>query len=107
MPKASAIGGQAHPGAHFTIQIDENHSDMVKFREGSHRIRIVAKKIEEICGNSSGLGKGPETAGSNFSSADATISTEVMDDVIDWDDKRALIFFFFILVSRLSRLGYY
>lgn len=33
----------------LTIQIDENHSDMVKFGMGYHYIGILASKLESIC----------------------------------------------------------
>lgn len=34
----------------LTIQIDENHSNMVKFATGDHRIVIISRKMREICG---------------------------------------------------------
>ncbi|KAI1871725.1 hypothetical protein JX265_005711 [Neoarthrinium moseri] len=33
-----------------TLEIDENHSDMVKFTPGDHRTRIVANKLSDIFG---------------------------------------------------------
>ncbi|OTA65067.1 hypothetical protein K449DRAFT_366781 [Hypoxylon sp. EC38] len=48
--KESATSGFCHTDPHNTMQIDENHSDMVKFTEGDHRIRVVASKLRDMCG---------------------------------------------------------
>ncbi|KAI1412373.1 hypothetical protein F5Y13DRAFT_200005 [Hypoxylon sp. FL1857] len=48
--KESATSGFCHTDPHYTIQIDENHSDMVKFTHGDYRIRVVASKLRDICG---------------------------------------------------------
>lgn len=42
---------ESHPT--LTIQIDEDHSNMVKFGQGDHRIGIMARKLREICDNAS------------------------------------------------------
>lgn len=42
----SATGGGCFNG---TIQIDENHSDMVKFSSGDNKIHVIASRIAEIC----------------------------------------------------------
>ncbi|OTA90642.1 hypothetical protein M434DRAFT_77651 [Hypoxylon sp. CO27-5] len=48
--KESATSGFCHTDPHNTMQIDENHSDMVKFTEGDYRIRVVASKLRDMCG---------------------------------------------------------
>lgn len=50
--RESATGGRSEEEPLSTIQIDENHSDMVKFSHGDHRVHIFASKIAEICGSS-------------------------------------------------------
>jgi hypothetical protein len=40
---------------HFTIQIDEDHSDMVKFNRDDFRASIFIEKIQEMCGPSKRL----------------------------------------------------
>ncbi|KAI1376505.1 hypothetical protein F4677DRAFT_459687 [Hypoxylon crocopeplum] len=46
----SATGGRCIIDPSLTIQIDENHSDMVKFSNGDHRMRIIANRLADICG---------------------------------------------------------
>ncbi|KAI0843673.1 hypothetical protein F5Y06DRAFT_255526 [Hypoxylon sp. FL0890] len=48
--KESATSGFCLTDPHCTIQIDENHSDMVKFTHGDYRIRVIASKLRDICG---------------------------------------------------------
>lgn len=48
VPPESATGDLNQTKPHLTLQIDENHSDMVKFSAGDHRIRIIADKLEDI-----------------------------------------------------------
>lgn len=55
--RESATRNLCHSQPSSTIQIDENHSDMVKFGMGDHSIGILASKLESICA-------GPETANS-------------------------------------------
>jgi hypothetical protein len=44
----SATGGLIESNPTLTIQIDEDHSNMVKFGLGDHRIDIMATKLREI-----------------------------------------------------------
>mgnify|MGYP003623117065 CR=1 FL=1 len=46
--KESATGGRHQSAPSFVIHIDENHSNMVKFKEGDILIPILADKIREI-----------------------------------------------------------
>jgi len=48
--KESATGGRCTEDPLSTVPVDENHSDMVKFSHGDHRIRNFAYKLGEICG---------------------------------------------------------
>ena len=48
--RESATGGLFDSRPTSTIQIDENHSEMVKFAPGDHRIDILTNKLGEICG---------------------------------------------------------
>ena len=48
--KESATGGRCENDPLSTFQIDENHSDMVKFSHGDHRVRVVASKLGEVSG---------------------------------------------------------
>ncbi|KAF3059605.1 hypothetical protein GL218_05123 [Daldinia childiae] len=48
--RASATGGRCYEDPSLTIQIDENHSDIVKFTHGDHRIRIIVNRLANICG---------------------------------------------------------
>lgn len=47
--RESATRNLCHSQPLSTIQIDENHSDMVKFGTGDHSIGIIASKLESIC----------------------------------------------------------
>lgn len=47
--RESATRNLCHSQPSSTIQIDENHSDMVKFGVGDHSIRILASKLKTIC----------------------------------------------------------
>ncbi|KAI1655243.1 hypothetical protein F4813DRAFT_368207 [Daldinia decipiens] len=48
--RRSATGGRCYEDPSLTIQIDENHSDIVKFTRGDHRIRILVNRLANICG---------------------------------------------------------
>ncbi|CAH0025876.1 unnamed protein product [Clonostachys rhizophaga] len=50
VPKESATKGLCNSNPALTIQIDEDHSNMVKFSTGDHRIDILAIKLSEIFG---------------------------------------------------------
>ncbi|KAK3689476.1 hypothetical protein B0T22DRAFT_513888 [Podospora appendiculata] len=45
----SATGGRYTSDPSSTIQIDENHSNMVKFQHNDHRIPVIILKIRKIC----------------------------------------------------------
>jgi hypothetical protein len=47
--RESATGGRCITEASSTIQIDEDHSHIVKFSPGDHRIAIFISKIHDIC----------------------------------------------------------
>lgn len=47
--RESATRNLCHSQPSLTIQIDENHSDMVKFGIGDHYIGILASKLDSIC----------------------------------------------------------
>lgn len=47
--RESATRNLCHSHPSSTIQIDENHSDMVKFAVGDHTIGILASKLASIC----------------------------------------------------------
>lgn len=47
--RESATRSLCHSQPSSTIQIDQNHSDMVKFVVGDHSIGILASKLESIC----------------------------------------------------------
>ncbi len=55
----SATGRRCSSNPALTIQIDENHSEMVKFARGDHRIDIMASKLCEICGIESATSQQP------------------------------------------------
>ncbi|KAG4221696.1 hypothetical protein PC116_g29828 [Phytophthora cactorum] len=46
----SATAERCYEDPSSTIQIDENHSDMVKFTCGDYKIRIIANGLANICG---------------------------------------------------------
>lgn len=46
--KESATGGRTNESLN-TIQIDETHSDMVRFSPGDHQIQVFASMLGEIC----------------------------------------------------------
>ncbi|KAK3335128.1 hypothetical protein B0T19DRAFT_350465 [Cercophora scortea] len=48
--RESATAGRCVTDPSMTVQIDENHSDMVKFFNGDHRIRLIASKLHDISG---------------------------------------------------------
>ncbi|KAI0100718.1 hypothetical protein F4776DRAFT_658252 [Hypoxylon sp. NC0597] len=64
--KESATSGFCHTNPHNTMQIDENHSDMVKFTEGDYRIRVVASKLRDMCGIKEIIARGPYEQESMF-----------------------------------------
>ncbi|KAI9148377.1 Protein SERAC1 [Paramyrothecium foliicola] len=47
--KESATAGRCMSDPSSTIQIDEDHSAMVKFSPGDHRISTISNKVREIC----------------------------------------------------------
>ena len=46
--KHSATGGRYKSDPASTIQIDANHSEMVKFSPGDHLITVIAAKLREM-----------------------------------------------------------
>ncbi|KAI0850599.1 hypothetical protein F5Y00DRAFT_268344 [Daldinia vernicosa] len=48
--RGSATGGRCYEDPSLTIQIDENHSDIVKFTHGDYRVRIIVDRLAKICG---------------------------------------------------------
>lgn len=48
--KESATKGLCNSQPALTIQVYEDHSNMVKFSTGDHRIDILASKLSEILG---------------------------------------------------------
>src|SRR5579871_6733541 len=70
----SATGGRWTSDPESTIQIDEDHSNMVKFSLGDHRISIIVSKICDIChpeGNVRSL--------TGLSEASTSVRTDVND----------------------------
>lgn len=47
--RESATSGRCFNDKPCTIQIDENHSDMVKFPSGEHKIHVITSRLAEIC----------------------------------------------------------
>lgn len=103
--RESATSGRCFHDRLSTIQIDENHSDMVKFPNGDHRIRVIASKLAVICGIPQ-IPQSSQISGSDlFGNGDATkkhvptnhesvvqlpsIQSSVTDPLI-WDDERIL-----------------
>jgi hypothetical protein len=47
--KESATSGRCLTDPASTIQIDEDHSSIVKFSSGDHRIATISSKVRDIC----------------------------------------------------------
>lgn len=46
--RESATGGRCHSEPSSTVQINEDHSDMVKFKDGDGLIQIMANTLNDI-----------------------------------------------------------
>lgn len=103
--RESATGDRCFVEPSMTIQIDENHSDMVKFFNGDHRIRVIASKLSEVCNlshislpaevaeESSSVYEGIEDrrnrqeTNQQSSEASAGAKAPISDPPLVWDDK--------------------
>jgi hypothetical protein len=47
--RESATAGLCRSQPNLTVQIDENHSAMVKLTQGDNRLDILASKLREVC----------------------------------------------------------
>ncbi|KAH6981722.1 hypothetical protein BKA56DRAFT_353183 [Ilyonectria sp. MPI-CAGE-AT-0026] len=106
--RESATGDRCFVEPSMTIQIDENHSDMVKFFNGDHRIRVIASKLSEVChlGHISLPAEVAEESSSVYegvvdrrnrqetnqqsSEASAGAKAPISDPPLVWDDKMIL-----------------
>jgi hypothetical protein len=93
--KDSATGGRCYSHPHLTIQVDENHSAMVKFTPGDFRIRIISSKLADICGvpRTTDLRDAPVAAEERSSSYEepkgepqSTPTWTAIPDPLEWDD---------------------
>lgn len=78
----SATSGHCFDDTTSTIQIDENHSDMVKFPSGGHKVFGIASKLADICGIQAFQSREstlPEMAGSGTISNDTNIRKRMFD----------------------------
>ncbi|KAH8745848.1 hypothetical protein BGZ57DRAFT_974359 [Hyaloscypha finlandica] len=103
--RESATSGRCFDNQSLTIQIDENHSDMVKFPSGDYRTRIIASKLADICGIPQ-MSQASQVPNSVFLSNGDAIKDQVptdnssvvqlpsirspVTDPLIWDDKRIL-----------------
>jgi hypothetical protein len=98
--RQSATSGLCDSQPSLTIQIDENHSDMVKLTKADPRIEIIASKlgnIMEIGNMASQASTAPSAFGSGLgefidpvdepSSNMATLPEQSSDTMTPWDDK--------------------
>lgn len=75
VPPESATGDLCKTKPHLTLQIDENHSNIVKFSAGDHRIKIIANKLEDICNTRGIAAFQPQTELSSGPSTSNHLST--------------------------------
>lgn len=79
--RESATRNLCHSHPFSTIQIDENHSDMVKFATGDPRIGIILSKLASICDISEPILQAPELA-SRFTLDDRLPSERDPEEVL-------------------------
>jgi hypothetical protein len=57
--RESATRSTLHLDPSSVFPINENHSDIVKFKENDHNYTVVASKLLEICSHNSSNGSQP------------------------------------------------
>ena len=95
--KLSATAGIYLTAPTLTIQIDENHSDMVKFGMGDYRIRIIASKLGDICGITQTSESDEKSTALSVKMEPSVVSLqnikrELISDPLWWDDNGKFAF---------------